>query len=480
MDEISPWKDYTNNQFPKYHFINRYVIEKMSAILLSIEKIVHGGYGLAHRENGQIVLLRHVLPGESVRARILSEKKGFAEADPLEILTSSPHRVTPPCSKYGTCGGCDLQHCNYEQQLQIKKEVIADLLQRSQQKALRQAVPLLADPIASPQTFGYRQRLRLQIDGDGRAGFRRFHSHQCVPITECLLAVTELNRALQQLQAEPPFRKILSGTTELELLLNPASAKVVCLFHVSRKPRPTDMKQAETLMATLPEIEKIEFHGLDFLPCGPIIDGNKSCSNEVLQFQLPPFPGHTDKSLSLTWESGGFCQVNQAQNIQLIQTALDFCQPDKETSVLDLFCGMGNFSIPLAMQSASLLGIEGQGAAIRCARKNSKQAGLTNTLFEKSPIHTRCRTLAAEGQSFDCVVIDPPRQGAPGLAPYLATLTRKRLVYISCDPATLCRDLGELTGLGFAIKKIQPIDMFPQTHHVETVVLLEKETNLLK
>jgi 23S rRNA (uracil1939-C5)-methyltransferase len=474
MDEFSPRKDYKNNQPSKYHFINLYVIEKMSDTLLNIEKIVNGGYGLARREHGQIVLLRLALPGETVKARILQEKKGFAEADPTEIMVPSSHRVPPPCPKYGTCGGCDLQHCDYEQQLQIKKEIIADLLQRAPQSALQQAVPLLADPIASPQVFGYRQRLRLQIDEKRQPGFHRFHSHQCVPITECLLARIELNRALQQLQAAPAFYKILASTTELELLLNPSSTRVVGLFHLSRKPRPADMKQAEALMATLPAIERIEFHGQDFLPCGPTTKDKEDGTNKTLQLLLPPFPGHTDKPISLAWEAGGFCQVNLAQNIQLIQTVLDFCRPDAETTVLDLFCGMGNFSVALGLQSASLLGIEGQGSAIRCARKNSEQAGLTNTLFKKSPIHTRCQELVTEGKIFDCVVIDPPRQGAPGLAPYLAALTQKRLVYISCDPATLCRDLGELSSSGFTIKKLQPVDMFPQTHHMETVALLEK------
>jgi 23S rRNA (uracil1939-C5)-methyltransferase len=446
----------------------------MSGALLNIEKIVNGGYGLAHRENGQIVLLRHVLPGETVNAGILLEKKGFAEAAVTEIRAASPHRIPPPCPKYGTCGGCDLQHCGYEQQLQIKKEIIADLLLRAPQSALQQAVALLAAPIASPQLFGYRQRLRLQIDENRRPGFRRFHSHQCVPITECLLARAELNQALQQLQTAPQFHKILACTNELELLLNPSSTRVVCLFHLSRKPRPADMKQAKALVAGLPAIERIEFHGQDFLPCGPTTMGKESGSNE-LSFLLPPFPGHTDKPISLAWETGGFCQVNLAQNIQLIQTVLDFCRPALETTILDLFCGMGNFSIPLGLQSASLLGIEGQGSAIRCARKNSKQAGLTNTVFEKSPIHTRCQTLAAEGKIFDCILIDPPRQGAPGLAPHLAELTHKRLIYVSCDPATLCRDLGELTSSGFTIKKLQPVDMFPHTHHIETVVLLEKK-----
>lgn len=459
----------------KYHFINPYVMEKMSDSPLRIEKAVNGGYGLARRENGQVVLLRHVLPGEIVKTRILAEKKGFAEAAATDILTASAHRVVPPCPQYGTCGGCDLQCCDYEQQLLLKKGVLQDLLQRAPQSELQQAVPLVATPLASPRLFGYRQRLRLQVDEHGQPGFRRFHSHQCVPITACLLARPELNDALAQLQVQPSFHRLLGLTSELELLLNPSSARVTCLFHLTRRPRPGDMQQAAALVETVPLVAKVLFCGQDFQPCGPTACRSEGQDSEGLQLQLPPFPGHTDTPISLSWEAGGFCQVNLEQNIRLIQTVLDFCRPEPETTILDLFCGMGNFSIPLARQSASLLGIEGQGSAIRCARKNSKQAGLTNTLFEKSPIHERCQTLAAEGRSFDCVVIDPPRQGAPGLARQLALLTHKRLVYISCDPATLCRDLGELTHAGFAIKELLPVDMFPQTHHIETVVLLEKE-----
>jgi len=180
------------------------------------------------------------------------------------------------------------------------------------------------------------------------------------------------------------------------------------------------------------------------------------------------------KAIRLSWEAGGFCQVNLAQNQKLIEIVLQFCQVDKTKSVLDLYCGMGNFSIPLAMKVNKVLAVESQGSAIRSAKNNSALAGLTNICFIKNSVHSSCMDLAAKNQQFDCVVIDPPRQGAPGLARQLATITVKRLVYISCDPATLCRDLADLTHEGFTIRTIQPVDMFPQTHHIETVVLLEK------
>ncbi len=451
-------------------------LKKMSDILLQIEKIINGGYGLARHDNGQIVLIRHALVGERVKARIIQEKRGFAEAAITEIVEASPRRIAPPCPHYGVCGGCDLQICDYEQQLLIKRKIIADLLRRSPVRHLQQAVSLLTAPLASPHAFGYRQRLRLHTDEHGRPGFRRFHSHQCVTIRECLLARPELNRALQQLQSQPSFLLLMAASNELELLLNPTGSRVVVLFHHLRKPRPAIIRQAKSLQEALPLIDWIELRGQDF---SPLIISDTVGPHPSLQLHLPPFSGNgsrSDTPLSLAWEAGGFCQVNLEQNIQLIQTVLRACQPDPDTSILDLFCGMGNFSLPLAMRAVSLHGVEGQGSAIRCARKNSERAGLTNTVFEKSPLHPRCQSLVAEGRQFDCVLIDPPRQGAPGLAATLALLTRQRLVYVSCDPATLCRDLGELLQHGFTLQSLQPVDMFPQTHHIETVALLTKTT----
>lgn len=158
----------------------------------------------------------------------------------------------------------------------------------------------------------------------------------------------------------------------------------------------------------------------------------------------------------------------------MIEIVLDFCGLTQTESVLDLYCGMGNFSIPLAGVAKELLGVEGQGAAIRSAKMNAQRNGLTNCRFLKKPVENICKELVAHGKTFDCVLIDPPRQGVPGLAGLLASIAAKRLVYVSCDPATMCRDLVALNDEGFQVRRIQPVDMFPQTHHIETVVLLEK------
>ena len=445
---------------------------KNSESSVRIEKIVNGGFGLARLGDGRIVMVSKVLPGELVTIGVLEDKRQYLIAKAMAIAEPHPARISPPCPWYGQCGGCDLQHCDAATQLLIKSGVIQDLYQRQFRETRKLPPDLIREILPSPAAFGYRQRIRLQVDSQRRLGFLDFRSHRITPVDSCPVAAQELNSVLAELPRNSACRNLLGRCRELELLLNPKASTVACLFHIIGKPRPADIRQAEELTCAIPLIERVFFQGDDFPLTGPFSARREQQTN-FLQMRLPPL-AEGERELTLQWEVGGFCQVNLRQNERLIRHVLAVCTPERDESVLDLFCGMGNFSIPLAVRAQSLTGFEGQGAAIRSARKNSLDAGLTNTIFEKSPVHEACKGLAREGRTFDCVVVDPPRQGVPGLARELALLTRRRLVYISCDPATLCRDLAELAGQGFAIRHIQPIDMFPQTHHIETVVLLEK------
>jgi len=441
-----------------------------------ITKIVNGGYGFARLATGQIALVRQVLPGEMVIINTEEAKKNhlFGRAD--EIVQQHPARISPPCKYYGDCGGCDLQHCDYPTQLTLKGGIIEDLLLRQNEKEVRDAVHLLAPPLPSPAEFSYRQRIRLQVGRRGVLGFHRYRSHEIVPIKACLLAGKSINSCLSALRNLEDGQKLCDLSTGIDLQLNPQTGKTVCICHFSRKARPADRAAAKGFCRDVDELERIFFIGEDFPITGPfgdsVADDNAKPDN-ILSVHYPTIAGLSGP-IDLSWEAGGFCQVNLAQNRFLIETVVDFCQPDKTETVLDLYCGMGNFSIPLAMGAREVFGIEGQGSAIRSAGNNAANAGLTNTRFLKSSVHQACLALAESGERFDCVVIDPPRQGAPELAERLAVLTAKRLVYISCDPATLCRDLAALTSEGFTIRKIQPVDMFPQTHHIETVVLLDR------
>lgn len=449
------------------------VFETMNINPLTIKKLINGGYGLARLEDGRSALVQRALPGECVDIRVTDEKKSYIQGTATRIHTSHPARITPACPYYGDCGGCDLQHCDYAGQLTLKKEIIADLLLRHGSPLLQEAADILTEPLPSPLIFGYRQRIRLQIDPAGRPGFKRFHSHEIIPICRCLLAREELNQALVNLQGHAAFTGLIRHCLELELLVDPAAAKVVCLMRLMRKPRPKDVETAARLCREIPLIDRIFFQAESF-PLGNATKKPARGDEERTLGIIYPPDNELATALELSWEVGGFCQVNLAQNLRLIKTVLDFANPAVDEDVLDLFCGMGNFSIPLAGRCRSLLGIEGQASAIRSARSNSRKAGLSNTEFYQMPLHTACDELVGAARSFACVVIDPPRQGAPGLARQLAAFTGKRLVYISCDPATLCRDLAELIKTGFTLRRLQPIDMFPQTHHIETVALLEK------
>ncbi|MGB3223141.1 MAG: 23S rRNA (uracil(1939)-C(5))-methyltransferase RlmD [Desulforhopalus sp.] len=447
----------------------------MDTKTIHITKIVNGGYGFAHLSTGQVTLVRYVLPDEDVIITTEDVKKNYLFGKVQQILQEHPGRIKPPCIYYGHCGGCNLQHCGYPTQLTIKKGILEDLLGRQSQEAVRSSIDLLASPIPSPSAFGYRQRVRLQVGKRGVIGFHRYHSHDIIPIDICLLAGESINKTIAALQNNDDGHRLCELSTEIELQLNPQKGKTVCIFHLSRKIRPADVKSAKCFCGDVNEVERVFFVGSDFPITGPYCDEGKQNDALTNTFSIH-YPNIMQLSghLDLSWEVGGFCQVNIDQNKALIETVLEFCQVDKTETVLDLYCGMGNFSIPLAMAAKELLGIEGQGSAIRSAKENACNAALTNTRFLKKSVDNACQELAERGEHFDCVVIDPPRLGALGLAGYLAKITSRRLIYISCDPATLCRDLAELTSEGFTIKKIQPLDMFPQTHHIETVVLLDK------
>ncbi len=435
----------------------------------TIQKTINQGYGLTHNQDGKTILVEGGLPGEQVSCKVTQEKKQYNLAKIKKIIKQHPERIDPPCKYIRECGGCNLQHASYALQTEIKTAIIKDILQRSSVKHLDRSAHLVEPCIPSPTEYHYRQRIRLHIDSVGRLGFLKRKSNDIVQIDHCLLAQQEINTVLKKVKEHPEFEELLEKSTQLQLLFNPQNKRISLILSFTRKPRPADIKRAERLVQDIELIESFYFQGDDFPLSSPINTIQNSSTPLNHSFEI------NEKNLSLCWEAGGFCQVNLLQNVTMIKTALDFADLKGNEDVLDLYCGMGNFSIPFAQDSQSVTGFEGQGAAIRAAKINSKDNGLTNTAFYKKPVHKACDELIADGKSFNCTIIDPPRQGAPDLAKQLSKLTTDRIIYISCDPATLSRDLGALVEFDFQIEKIQPIDMFPQTHHIETIVLLKNK-----
>ncbi|PHR30144.1 MAG: 23S rRNA (uracil(1939)-C(5))-methyltransferase RlmD [Desulfotalea sp.] len=440
--------------------------------IVTIKKIVNGGFGLGHLPAGQVVLVQFALPEEVITVSTEESKKKYLLAKVHQIENHHPARITAPCQYYGICGGCNLQHCDYDSQIIFKRDILIDLLLHQNVVTPKDAEEKIHSIIGAAAPFHYRQRIRLQVRDDYKLGFNRFRSHDIVEIDMCLLAKPSINMALTALKQHDDIHALLELSSELELQQNPLTDKISCIFIFSRKPRPADFKAAARLCSEINCIDRVFFTGEDFPIVGPIVATNTKQDN-LLTVRYPEI-NHQPTALELSWEVGGFCQVNLEQNKQMIETVLDFCSISPGDTVLDLYCGMGNFAIPISHLAASVYGIEGQGSSIRCAKNNASLAQVDNTTFNKQPVHNGCKELIEKGSKFDCIIIDPPRLGAPELAAQLSQLCNKRLVYISCDPATLSRDLKALTREGFTIKAIKPVDMFPQTHHIETVVLLER------
>ncbi len=438
---------------------------------ITIKKIVNGGSCLGKLDNGMTLFVKHVLPGEVITYKLGQKKKNYSFAKSTSIIKEHPGRTSPECSYYTKCGGCDLMHCSYSTQLDLKRDIVTDLFKRHSGGALAPFINKIQPVLPSEKDLFYRQRIRLQIDEDGTLGFRKHQSHEIIPIELCKIAYPEINLGIKFLLDSDIALELINLSTELEIHVNPAILKLTLVLHFIRKPRPADNKKVLKLLSQNDLFETVVFSCKDFAPIRLNSPNNQTQPN--FQFCLPKTT-HQSSELVLQWESGGFCQVNLEQNRAMIDCVLQMSSITKSESVLDLFCGMGNFSLPIALNAKSVHGVEGQGSSIRSAKKNAKCNNLTNTTFQKSDIEKACDSLIADGKQFDCVILDPPRSGVPGLIQKINKLASKKIIYVSCDPATLCRDLADFVALGFQVITVQPVDMFPQTHHIENIILLEK------
>ena len=436
-----------------------------------IEKLVPGGLGLGRLTGGMVVLVGYVLPGERVVVREVVRKKDFISARLEEILTPSPDRTNPPCSLYGRCGGCDLQHATYNAQVLLKKETLTESLQRAAGDIFSDPEIAIHSALASPKEFGYRQRIRLQVDKEGQYGFFRTGSHVLEPVSQCLLARDTLNTVLGQLHSSDPFTGLIKQCTAFELLFNPGSSETVMLLHFRRKPRPRDSSMATDIVKDITGLSailmQVEGYGL-YDPLSQSLVSKPPHLSQTISI------GKLQTEITLTWEAGGFCQVNLAQNKKLINLVMDMITAGPHNRILDLYCGYGNFSLPVAQIAGKVVGIDSQNAAIRSAKRNAILNEAHNCYFEKNLVEAGVNGLLDADETFDTVILDPPSQGAAAIVSMLPGLGAEQIIYISCNPATLARDLAILCPKGYTLSCLIPLDMFPQTHHMESVALLTR------
>lgn len=391
--------------------------------VVDVGPVAHGGHCVA-RLDGQVVFVRHTLPGERVRIRITERSKRFLRADAVEVLEAAPDRVPAPCPYTGDCGGCDFQHVSPAGQRRLLTAVVREQLERLAGLTWDGEVEAVV-----PDDLGWRTRVSFTVDEDGRAGLRRHRSHHVVPLDECLIAHPGLPRVLDRTWDAESVEAILSSTGERLLV--------------------TD--------ATIPDEVEREVDGV------VAVDGTVRGGRGALTEQV--------HDTSMRVSGSGFWQVHPAAATTLVDAVLEAAQLRAGDSVVDLYAGVGLFTSFLADavgERGTVVSVESDRQAARDARRN---------LHDRPQVHLVQSTVeralrSGQIESADVVVLDPPRTGAKRAVAGIAALTLRRVVYVACDPAALARDLATFADLGYRLDGLRGFALFPMTHHVECVATL--------
>ncbi|GGK72720.1 putative RNA methyltransferase [Sphaerisporangium melleum] len=412
-------------------------------IELNIERVANGGWCVARHE-GRVVFVRHALPGERVLAEVTEETTRFLRADAVEILDASPDRVTPPCpfAGPGRCGGCDWQHATLEAQRRMKGEVVAEQLRRL--AGLDMKVEVEEVP-GAPRGLGWRTRVQFAVTQDGVPGLRRHRSHEVEPVDACLIAHREVERLgveRANWRGAESVEAIAGSTGERAVVVTPGRHRTVAV----------------------PDL------GAD---AHVLVDEGRGHVRAVRgSTALTERAG--DRDFRVT--GSGFWQVHPGAAGVLLDAVLEFAAVKPGDWALDLYCGVGLFAAGLAEAAGpegAVLGIESDARAVQDARHNLRD--LRQARVERGRVEDALDRLGVERA--DVVVADPPRAGlGRDVVARVAALDAARVVYVSCDPATLARDLSWFAGHGYPVVDLRAFDAFPMTHHVETVVLLVKDT----
>jgi 23S rRNA (uracil1939-C5)-methyltransferase len=418
--------------------------------MVQIEKPVYGGAFLA-RVEGKTVFVPLTLPGEQARVRIAEDKRGYATAEAEEIVSAAPERVAPACRHFGVCGGCHYQHAGYAAQAAFKQAILRETLERGGVAVPEEMAMLAGEPLA------YRNRIRLAFDAKGNPGYRGRRSHAVIPVSECPIAAPLLIEAAQAAaevarQMKPAFRP-----AEIAFFCNAdETALLASVFTASAKKIRFD-EFAEALAERVPALQGGEL----------LLDGRKGEQPRTVAHWGAASLLYRAAGFDYRVDRGAFFQVNR----WLVEALVERVTADRKGALAwDLFAGVGLFARRLTAGFARVIAVESAPSATQALAANLKHT---------SGIPVRATTLeflrnSRKGKRPDLIVVDPPRNGlgAESCA-LLAEIAAPEMVYVSCDPATLARDLNALTNSGYAIQSIALADLFPQTFHLETVALLK-------
>jgi len=414
-----------------------------ATLTVDVERLTFGFDALAHHD-GQVVFVPYGAPGDRVAAEVVERGSDYVRARPLAVLAAGSDRVLPGCRYFPTCGGCQWQHVRPPAQRAAKATIVAEQLARI--GGVRDADVL--PPLAAPEDWQYRDRITLIVEGR-RAGYHRARTHVLLPIEDCPIAAPVVSAHVPAARA---WVKTLRAPLE-RVTIAAAPGGVALTAIAGARPSPADVAASETFLARHASVRGLVLTG-----------GGERIVVGDPTLRLEPEPG-----LALEVPADVFTQVNAAANRLLVETVLRFGAFAAGERVLDLYCGAGNLSLPVARRAAVVHGIERSDVAVDAARANAERLGLRDASFTHDRV---ARALRRATPPVDAVILDPPRAGAADAIDAMAALRPSRILYIACDPATFARDVRTMGTHGYRLGRVQPIDLFPQTYHIETAAEL--------
>ena len=427
---------------------------------MQVDDLSHDGRGVATREEKK-VFIHGALPGERVEARLTDRKRRYDEAETLSVLQASPDRIEPRCPHFGQCGGCSLQHLAPERQIEAKQHTLEQNLARIGKVTPDTYWPPLTGPL-----WGYRRKARLSVryvpkKGRVLVGFRERYGRFVADLRECHVLDPRVAEQLVPLADLVHGMEARSAVPQIEVACGDVASALV-------------FRHLEPLSeADLERLRQFEADsGLAILlqPGGPATIHALTPPAPELTFAFP------DLDLELAFGPSDFIQVNGEMNRRMVARALELLDPQPGDRVLDLFCGLGNFTLPLATRAGAVVGVEGDAELVRKGSENARRNGLENVRFHTADLAADPGAAPWLRGGYDKVLLDPPRSGAEFILEHVAASGARRLVYVSCHPASLARDAGILVQQhGFRLRGAGVMDMFPHTGHVESIALFERD-----
>lgn len=434
---------------------------------VTIERLVFQGSGLGRLLDGRVIFVPYTVPGDEVEITVTQVRDDFVRGNLVRVLSPASSRVTPACRYFGNCGGCQWQHVAYPSQLAWKREILRELLARiGKLGEATNSIPM-ADPIAPAHPWEYRARAQLKVVVGGRLhiGFHQQETHRVVDIDRCPLLHPRLNDVLRILRSmrDPAIHRLLPRLREVWVAVGTATGEAVVSLFARAQERAAIRLLSHRIQAEVPELRGVVLLEGDPRQHPRFVDRH---GHGALVEQVGEHRFRVDAT--------AFFQVSGSAAETLMRLVMDGAALTGAERVLDLYSGVGTFTIPLARLSREVVGIESNPAAAADAAHNLRSNDCPNARVLQAQVEQALPALAKDG-SWDLIVLDPPRQGASRwVLNTILAMAVPRILYVSCDPSTLARDLGILIPSGYRCVALTPVDLFPQTFHLETVAVLQR------